>query len=225
MLIQFVPFDAQHYLMNLRLNASGALVSDRMGDQYSLILRLPYQQQLSAITPQVFRELLQNYAPQLIAHQNSFIQVGNNADMGLFLRTAVITGFQVVGAQNKASTYAMFACELRMQGSEQLLMIYASPQGLFAAGNTCEVPAVVQVRVSKQMKKKAFGGEKFTGYYIAEFTGCNELDNAKIWYNLPDSKINFPINEEMLKKRVVYIKSEYPPEFKSVGGVRVDVFG
>ena len=224
MLIQFVPFDAQHYLMNLRLNASGALLSDRMGDQFSLILRLPYQQQFSAITPQIFMGILQNYAPQLIAHQNSFVKVGENADLGLFLRTAVVTGFQVIGGQNKASSYAMFACELRMQGAEQLLMVYASPQGLFAAGNTCEVPAVVQVRVSRQMKKKTFGGEKFTGYYLAEFAGCNELDNGRIWYNIPGCKIDFPINEEMLKKRAVYIKSEDPPEFKSAGGIRVDIF-
>lgn len=222
--VVFMPFDAQHYLMNLRLNMSGALQSDRMGDQYCLILRLPYQQDFNAITPQIFLNVLQNSVSELVNHCNTFVKVGENADLGLFLRTAVITGFQVMGVQNAASSYAMFSCEITMSQDtgEKLLVVYASPNGLFAAENICNVPAVVQVRVQRDVIYK-HRKEKFTGYYVAEFFGSVELEQGNIWYNIPGSKVNYPVNGAMLRQKRIYIKSDFPPEFKSAGGVRVDL--
>lgn len=223
MKVVFKPFDTQHYLMNLRLNMSGALQCDRVGDQYCLILRLPYEQNIAAITPEVFMAVLQNAADELLTRSNAFVRVGE-ADLGLFLHGAMVTGFQVMGETSAAASYVLFCCEVTLSSEtgEKTLVVYCSPNGLFASSNVCNVPAVVQVRLQKEIVRK-FHKEKFTGYYTADFSGCAELSRGSIWYNVPGSQVNYPVNNAMLHQKRIYIKSEFPPVFHGSGGVRVDL--
>lgn len=216
------PFDTQHYLMNLRQHG-GALQCDRMGDSYCLILRLPYQQDMDQVTPALFRQVLASAAAELVRNLGTFIRIGENAELGLFLHAAVLTGFTVTGAQDAAVTYAMFACELDQtpDTGEKTLTVYISPRGLFAADNFCRVPAVVQIRLHREITTKLFS-KRFTGYYSVEFSGCTKLSQGSIWYTIPGCPIRYPVNSAMLRQKKIYIKSESEPEFHSVGGICVE---
>ncbi len=221
--VVFYPFDPQHYLMNLRLNLSGALQSDRMGDQYCLILRLPYQQDYSVITGQIFLQMLQVNAQAMLSQCNQFIKVGENADVGLFIHGAVVTGFQVMGAQSKAASYAMFSCVIAKdpQSGQSTLCVYVNPNGLFM-DNVCSVPAVVQLHVAPEVIVK-HRREKPTGYYTVDFAGCSEVGEGNIWYMIPGSNLRYPVNSRMIEQKRIYIKTEQPPVFQSAGGVRVEL--
>ncbi len=221
--VLFQPFDSLHYLMNLRLDASGALQSDKLGDDYYLVLRVPYEQDLGAITPMIFRNVLLGAADRLCNPFNAFMKVGESAELGLFSKATVMTGFPILGVQNAASTYAMFVCNITlMPGStDRLLTVYCSPNGLFAASNFCKVPAVIKytMRQDKVVKHRK---EKLTGYYVVDFIGSVELDRGSIWYNIPGSKIDYPVNAAMLHQKRIYIKSDLLPVFHSSGGVRIE---
>ncbi len=221
--VVFQPFDTWHYLMNLRQDASGALQCDKMGDDFYLVLRLPYQQDLNAIPPSAFLSVLHHTADRLLQAANQFIKVGDTVELGLFAKAAVVMGFQILGMQNCACSYAMFVCNIKMmEDTSKLMTVFAHPNGLFAAGNVCHVPAVLKLRLS-QDKIVKHRKEKFTGYYVAEFSGSVELEDSRIWYNIPGSKIDYPINSAMLRQKRIYIKSELQPKFDSSGGVRIEL--
>ncbi len=222
MRIEFAPFDNLHYLMDLHLDSFGGLKCATMGDKYYLVLRVPYQQDVNIITPQIFQNVLQYAAEQLGNSIDRFVKVGENAELGIFSKAAVMTGALLFGVQNTACTYAMFVCDIGMQDTgEKLLTVYYSPKGLFAVGNACNIPAVVKYRMyqDKVIKHRR---EKLSGYYVVEFFGVVDLDCGKIWYNIPGSKIDYPINSAMLRQKRIYIKSDVPPVFQSTGGVRIE---